>query len=467
MVLSIFLQLVLAMAVFGWFAEYVIAAYWLQKLIGAVGLIIIVNDNQPVDYKLIWMLPIIIAPVIGVLMYIFVTNQYGKKHLKKELDRQQEKTSKLVVSQSFSNCSVEYFGLGERKFEKLFEELEKAEKFIFLEYFIVDYGVVWDRIFDLLQRKARAGVEVRLLYDGMCSLTLLPFNFPKKISKYGIKSKMFAPIYPLFSTCQNNRDHRKIVVIDGKIAFTGGINLADEYANKIEKFGHWKDCAVMLSGAGVNTFTLMFLQMWNVGEKLEEDYVRYIVEQETFDNEPGFVMPFGDNPFGNERVGKQVYLAFINNAKDYVTIMTPYLVPDEELQNALISCAKRGTETIIIMPHIPDKKTAFYLAKTYYPKLLAGGVRIYEYAPGFVHSKVIISDDKRAVVGSINMDYRSMYLQFECGLYMEEVSAIADIKRDIDCTLEKCIEITENDCEKLSLGKRIIGRVLRLVAPLM
>ena len=317
----------------------------------------------------------------------------------------------------------------------------------------------------------KEGVEVRVMYDGMCCLMLLPYSYPRTLREKGIKCKMFSPIRPALSTHQNNRDHRKICVIDGHTAFTGGVNLADEYINRKERFGHWKDTAVMLKGEAVTGFTMLFLQMWNVTEWEKENYDRYLRRPEyKFPpdlDRSGFVIPYGDSPLDKENVGEQVYLDILGHAKRYVHIMTPYLILDDQMINALQYSAKRGVETVIIMPHIPDKKSAYLLARSYYEELLRAGVRIYEYTPGFVHAKVFTCDDEKAVVGTINLDFRSLYLHFECASYFYKHPVVAEVEADFKRTLEKCREITVDDCQNYPFIKRFAGKALRLAAPLM
>lgn len=324
---------------------------------------------------------------------------------------------------------------------------------------------MWGRILSILERKAREGVEVRVLYDGTCSLMLLPYNYPKKLEALGIRCKVFAPLRVLVSTHYNNRDHRKILVIDGRVAFTGGINLADEYINRKHPYGHWKDNAIEITGQAVASLTLMFLQMWSVESAAAEDCGRYLATVPV--EKPGFLMPFGSCPFGDERVAEMVYLDIINRARRYVHIFTPYLILDNQLATALTFAARRGVEVVLILPHIPDKKTIFALAKTYYPQLLEGGVRIYEYTPGFVHAKVLVSDDQRAVVGTINFDYRSLYLHFECGVYMERTGAVEQVETDIQDTLRSCQPVTLAQCRSRRLIDKLIGAILRLFAPLL
>ncbi len=317
-----------------------------------------------------------------------------------------------------------------------------------------------------------------VMYDGMCELSQLPHDYTKRMKKIGIHCKAFSPLTPFLSTYYNYRDHRKILVIDGKVTFNGGVNLADEYINKIERFGHWKDTAIMLKGEAAKSFTLMFLQMWNISEKTPE-FKKYL-EEEKSENmsdlehqkkgqkaERGYVMPFGDCPLDDDKVGENVYMDILNRATDYVHIMTPYLILDGELQRAIEFAAQRGVEVAIILPGIPDKKAAYALAKSHYKSLLKAGVKLYEYTPGFVHAKVFVSDDKKGVVGTINLDYRSLYHHFECATYLYQVDCIKDIEADFKDTLSKCREITKETIRNEKLYYKVVGGVMKFIAPLM
>lgn len=325
---------------------------------------------------------------------------------------------------------------------------------------------MWEKILEILEKKAAEGVEVRVMYDGTCALFDLPYEYPEELAKKGIQCKMYAPIHPILSTHYNNRDHRKILVIDGKVGFTGGINIGDEYINRVEKYGHWKDTAVMLEGDAVQGLTMMFLQMWNVSEKVV-DYGKYLQQAEKDLQASGFVMPYGDSPFDEELIGEMVYMDILNRAKQYVNIMTPYLIIDQRMLTALCFAAKRGIDVKIILPHKPDKKFAFALAKSHYRELLTAGVRIFEYTPGFVHGKVFTSDEEKAVVGTINLDYRSLYLHFECGAFLYQVDEIETIEADYQETLEKCQEITLENYKKGTFLLRLCGWFLKVLAPLM
>ena len=476
--------------------DYAVYVYGGLTLIGAVIVIYIINERGNPAFNMTWMLLILIFPAFGCLFYIWVKSQLGTRYIGKRLRRLRLDTARYMQQDpgiieslreskpsnanlahymqyqlgfpTYQNTSAQYFACGEEKFPVLLEELKKAEKFIFLEYFIVEEGYMWGSILDILKEKAAAGVEVRFMYDGMCSISQLPYDYPKQIRKFGIQCKMFSPIRPILSTTQNNRDHRKICVIDGKVGFTGGINLGDEYINRKERFGYWKDTAVMIKGDAVQSLTMLFLQMWNVSEMKTEDFTGYLTNMaQTVQPELGFMLPYGDSPYDNENVGEEVYVHILNHAKKYVHIMTPYLILDYEMLHALTYAAKRGVEVIIIMPHIPDKKYAFILAKTYYEELLEAGVQIYEYTPGFVHAKVFVSDDCKAVVGTINLDYRSFYLHFECAAMMYRNKEIPNIEKDFQETLKKCQKVMPGDVRKQGIMNIITGRVLRLFAPLM
>lgn len=476
--------------------KYAFSVYVGFIVLSMIVIIYIINRKENPAFKMSWILFVTLIPIVGTVFYIFMQIQPGTRYIGKRLFVLGEKTkpymaqndkiiedlrvskpananlahylSKQVGFPVHRNTKVTYFRVGEEKFEELKRQLESAKHYIFMEYFIVEEGIMWDSILDILKRKVEEGVEVRFMYDGMCSIVLLPYKYPKKLEEMGIRCKMFSPIKPVLSTHQNNRDHRKICVIDGQVAFTGGINLADEYINEKERFGHWKDTAVMLQGEAVQNFTMMFLQMWNVTEKKEENFEKYFTpKSKEFRRELGYVLPYGDSPYDNENIGEQVYFHILNHAKKYVHIMTPYLILDNEMVTNLTYAAKCGIEVIIIMPHIPDKWYAFVLAKTYYEELINAGVQIYEYTPGFVHAKVFVSDDDTATVGTINLDYRSLYLHFECGTFIYNNQVVRDIEKDFQDTLKKCQRVTITDLRMRGLIETVAGRVLRLIAPLM
>ena len=494
-VLAFLVQFALIIATYIYLRDYSFVINAVFVVLGILVVLHLFNGRENPDFKLVWMLPILIFPVFGALFYIYILAQPGTKIIRKRLEKltgetknylkqdesvkeQLDKESELMGhfadymyrfddAPVYDRTGAKFYPLGDDWYTDMLEELKKAEKFIFMEYFIVEEGVMWNSILEILKQKVQEGVEVRFMYDGMCVLALLPYFYPKLLQADGIKCKMFSPIKPVFSSHYNNRDHRKILVIDGKVAFTGGTNLADEYINRKERFGHWKDTAIMVKGKAVEKFTYMFLEMWDISEPTPEDYEKYRSPKMTEIRPDGYFLPYGVSPFGEERVGKRVYLDILNTAHKYVHIMTPYLILDYEMMMALVYAAKRGVDVKIIMPHIPDKKAAFALAKTYYNELLEAGISIYEYTPGFVHAKIFVSDDEKAVVGTVNLDYRSLYHHFECGVMLYKNSEVHVIENDYQRTLEKCQTVTDKDYASQSACNRIMGRFLRIFAPLM
>jgi cardiolipin synthase len=463
------------------------------SLATAVMLIVILNSDDDPAFKLSWCIVVAVLPLFGIVLYTFVRFDLGSRLSKKLLEHsirsglpyiadsartcaalEQEDPDAAALAcylrqyanaQVYDSTEVHYFPLGEDKFQEMLRQMEQAKHFIFLEYFIIHPGRMWGSILEVLSRKAQEGVEVRVLYDGMNAFANLPYDYPKQLERLGIHCKVFSPVRPFVSTHYNNRDHRKILVIDGHTAFTGGINLQDRYINEEEVFGHWKDTAVMVQGNAAQGFTAMFLQMWNATER-EPVYEPYL-QTRPMASATGYVIPYGENPTGKERVAKSVYLHILNSVRQYVYIMTPYLILDREMTNALQFAAKRGVDVRIVLPHIPDKRTAFALAKSHYRELTDAGVKIYEYTPGFVHAKVFLSDDICGTVGSINLDYRSLYLHYECAAYLYKVPALSDIKADFEDTMAKSQRITLEDVKKQSLLSRIAAALLKVAAPLM
>lgn len=469
------------------------------EILGLALAIYILNKPGNPAYKLAWIIPLLAIPMFATLAYFILSNQYSTRrvrnaHIKKcastkpflrqdqavltELNIEDKNVYRLAKYMDkfagypvYKNTTVKYLKSGEEKYEAMIRELKKAKQFIFLEYFIIDQGEMWDEIVKILMDKAKKGVEVRLLYDGMGTSHLLPMRYDKKIQKSGIKCHVFNPFRPMISSIQNNRDHRKICVIDGHTAFNGGINLADEYINRKVRFGHWKDSAVMIKGDGVWSFTMMFLQIWEIvdGEGIASEYDLFLPEDTSKmpKDTPGFVIPYGDSPLDKEAVGELVYLNIINNARDYIYITTPYLVPDNEIITALGYAAKSGVDVRIITPGIPDKWYVRPISQSFYSELISQGVKIYEYK-GFMHAKNFVADDTTAVVGTINLDYRSLYLHFECATYMYKVPAVLDVKKDFETTIQKyCVQITTEDCANRPLWSKMFSAVLRIFAPLI
>ena len=493
--LLLLLQVALVLTAFMLCQQYVPHLIVLQSIFVVVMVLYLINSDFDPSAKITWLVFIMIVPVFGTLFLLYTRMDVGHRALRdrlrlfvdqtKDVLPQSERALKGLEEASpesvaldrylnltgcfpvYDQTEVSYFPLGEKKFEEMLKQLEQAEHFVFLEYFIIEEGEMWGRILEILARKAAEGVEVRLMYDGTNEFATLPSSYPQKLRELGIKCKAFAPIAPFVSTHYNYRDHRKILVIDGHTAFTGGVNLSDRYINREEVFGHWKDTAVMLKGEAVKSFTLLFLQMWNIDEK-EPRFEPYLsCPAEPVKDAPGYVIPYGDTPVDGFRVGEMVYIDMLNRAKDYVHIMTPYLILDGELDTALRFAAERGVEVSIILPGIPDKKTPYALAKTHYASLIRAGVNIYEYTPGFVHAKVFSSDGRKAVVGTINLDYRSLYHHFECAAYMVDTPCIGDIEADFADTLKKCHLVTLEDVKNIKTGMKLRGILSKAIATLL
>ncbi len=482
----------------------IVAIIWLEDQTGIVVVvsrilalavvIYIFNSSINPSAKLTWVFLVMLMPIPATILLIYTNEDLGYRKLaaksialvreSKDVIRQPDgvlddpdlENQDLVNLNTYVNntgrfplykdTEVTYFPVGEKKFEAMLVELEKAEKFIFLEYFIVEEGYMWGRILKILAEKARQGVDIRFMYDGFCDISKLPHDYPKRVEKLGIRCRKFTPVRPFITTSYNYRDHRKILVIDGMVAFNGGVNLADEYINRTEPFGdHWKDAAVMLKGPAVQSFTLMFLQMWNMREETPSwDEAR--IEAPACKAE-GYVMPYCDTPVDSFKVGRDVYVDILYKARRYVHIMTPYLILDSELETALRFAAERGVDVKLILPGVPDKKGAYALAKTHYRSLVSAGVQVYEYSPGFLHSKVFVSDDSTAVVGTINLDYRSLYHHFECATYMYRTSCIPDIERDFEETLPKCRMVTPETIRDEKVTVKIRGAILKMISSLM
>lgn len=497
--IMLIIQLAFFVVGFGWLNKYYFAMNGATIILSLCLSIHELNKTSEPGYKIAWIMLIGFVPIFGSLLYVFLHLNSVSNELSKSYAAQQRITSLLMKqdeevfkelskrhlqapgfakylktysgSPVYKNTDVTYYNIGENALEAMIEDMKTAKKFIFLEFFIINQsGTLWPQILKVVKQKVKEGVEVRISYDGMGCMTTMPKNYPSILKSMGIKCKVFSPIMPLLSTYQNNRDHRKICVIDGKIAYCGGINLADEYANRIERFGHWKDNAVRLEGEAAAGFTALFLEIWNCEESCQSDDYQYYIDASEGTGKKdatGFVIPFGDCPLDQTAVGKRAYLDNLNNAKHYVHIMTPYLVLDSEMYETMRYAADRGVDVKIIMPHIPDKPYAFYLARTYYKELLEAGIKIYEYTPGFVHAKMSVADGERAIVGTINHDYRSLYLHYECAVYLLDVPEIADMEADFELTLEKCEEITLDTCKKFPLKQKLFGKIARIIAPLI
>lgn len=466
------------------------------RTLSLLAVLYIVSKGGTGSFKTLWVILILSFPIFGGLLYLFVKLQSSTRKMQSTLLAAHQSAAPLYALPGdnykeakqetggyfpqvrylqdtcgfpvYKSTRTQYYCPGEDFLAALLDELERAEHYIFLEYFLIEHGIMWDSILEVLRRKAAKGVKVRIIYDDLGCFFLLPADYSKQLAAMGIDSGIFNPFHPLLTAKQNNRDHRKIAVIDGKVAFTGGINLADEYVNAYEKFGHWKDSAVKVEGKAAWSFTLMFLEMWRCCGKDVEDLSAYYPwsDRPCAVEDDGFVLPYCDSPMDAEHVSEQVYLQILNQAQDYVYINTPYLIIDDSMVAALCLAAKRGVDVRIVTPHKWDKWAIHMTTRSYYRELIRGGVKIYEYSDGFVHAKSFVSDDKIATVGTANLDYRSLYHHFECGTWMYGTQAIAQLKQDYIDTLGSCSQITLDDCSKNPFTV-LFQEVLRLFAPLL
>lgn len=447
-------------------------------------------------YKLAWSVLVLAFPVFGGLFYLLMNFQMSTRKFRKNAavtERAAQELRSLGTTLDplpedqfpayrpnirylrdhmcfpvYDSTTSDYLSSGEKMLERLLEDLASAEEYIFLEFFIVQEGVMWNAILDILQQKAATGVRVRLLYDDIGCFLTLPSGYPKKLREMGIECSVFNPFRPFLTAQQNNRDHRKIAVIDGRIAYTGGVNLADEYINLADRFGHWKDAAIRLEGRAAWAFTLFFLQMWTLTTGLQEDFHQFTPDFDTqrLPQTDGLIQPYADSPTDADHVGEHVYLQIIQQAKNYCYIATPYLIIDDSMLSALCLAAQSGVDVRIITPHRWDKRLVHLATRSFYRDLVQAGVKVYEYSRGFLHAKTFVSDDAIATVGTTNLDYRSLYLHFECGTVLYGSSAVEDIKKDFLQTMGQSQLIGYRDYHT-SLPVRLLQSFLRVIAPLM
>lgn len=489
-IIGVLLQFGFAISIQLFFREHIAIIGIIYELLSVLIVLKILKDSTRISNDLPWIILILLFPIFGTILLITLSSNYAHSKLlknifksekeyqqylnqdikiRKEIDENDLDNLKYIVDRSkypvTKNNKITYYDYGEKFYPELLKELNKAEKFIFIEYFIINKGQMWDGILKILKEKASQGVEVRILYDDMGSIAMLSTKYPNELKKMGIKCIPFNKVSPFKGIFMNNRDHRKMTIIDGKVAFSGGVNLSDEYININSKLGIWKDNGIKIEGDAIWNLTIMFLTMWNANIKEDKDILKFKHEFKNTEKIDGYVVPYGVAPLHEDLIGEDVYINIINSAKKYLYIMTPYLIIDTDMTNALIRAAKRGVDVKIIVPGIPDKKIVYTQTSSFFELLSNGGVKIYKFTKGFVHSKVYVSDDKRAVVGTINMDYRSLYLHFENGIYMENVKEIKDVKKDMDETLKDCKRLNDKDI-KSSIFKSIWQSILRLFAPL-
>lgn len=494
--ISLVLEVVISVVIVLWLGSYM---KWIEIAIHVIGgmlVLIIYSKPKTASVKMPWIVLIMALPVFGVTLYLMLGMGIGTGKMKKsyadvdaalfpllpENTEAREKLSEKDVRLGniaryihakagypvYDDSSIVYYDDAAKGLEAQKEELRKAEKFIFMEYHAIENAESWNSVQEILEDRVKAGVEVRVFYDDMGSIGFINMDFAKQLNSKGIHCRVFNPFMKGFHLFMNNRDHRKITVIDGKVGFTGGYNMANEYFNVTHPYGHWKDTGVKITGNAVKSLTVTFLEMWNAirgDDENDKDYTRFLPDAES-SNASGFIAPYADLPIDNEHVGEDVYISMAEYAKDYVWYITPYLILTDEMIHSLGLAAKRGVDVRVITPGIPDKKLVYSVTRSYYHSLVRYGVRIYEYTPGFCHCKMSVADDMAATCGTINLDYRSLYHHFENGCLYTDCEAVMDTKHDFERTMAECREVTD-EYKAPTAGKNLLMLVLRFIAPLL
>lgn len=488
--LLIFLQVIWIVL----FASTLLDSYhWLKSILPIISMLVVlwlVNKDENSAYKISWIILILIVPIFGGLLYLSIGNKKPSRRLRKKIEPVIEELDEVMLMENevshfidegashgltylsdlgygtYDYTYTKYYSLGDYCYADLLKDIRAAKHYIFMEYFIVSRGMMFETILKLLKQKVDEGVEVRFIYDDVGSLTTVPYRFEKMLAEYGIQCVVFNPFVPLVSVAMNHRDHRKICVIDGYIGYSGGFNLADEYINAKERFGHWKDTGIRLEGEAVWNLTTMFLTIWNAYKHQDDSFIQY--QPHVYHLQPflsdGYVVPYADSPLDEERTGENIYLNLIHQAKKEILIMTPYFIIDETMTKALVLARKKGVIVKIITPGVPDKKNVYKVTRSYYYSLIREGIEFYEYQPGFLHAKMVLCDQMIATVGTINFDYRSLYLHFECNVLLYKTSTILDIQRDFEDTLALSQKITAKRSQRF---RGLYEAILRLFAPLM
>ena len=501
-VIAFIIEAILIAKGFSWLGKYSGTIVILARVAAAVLVIGIYSQKKSGSIKIPWIILIMAFPVIGVFLYLFIGLSGSTKRMKRRYEqideilfpclKQDPDTLKELEERHIScggmaryllgqagypvyhNTSVTYYDDAAKALEAQKMALSKARKFIFMEYFAIEDADSWSEVLHILKQKVKEGVEVRVFYDDLGSIGFINLDFAKRLQEAGIQCRPFNPVTPVFNLFLNNRDHRKMTIIDGAIGFTGGYNMADEYFNLVSPFGHWKDTGIRLEGEAVRSMTATFLEMWNAvrgDDTNDADPTRFLTDELTVpcdkSRDPGFVQFYADTPMDKKLVGEDLYILMINRAQRYLYIMTPYLIITDEMVRALNLAARRGVDVRLITPGIPDKKLVYQLTRSYYPQLASDGVRIYEYTPGFCHAKMTVADDHVATCGTINFDYRSLYHHFENGCLMVDCAAIDDMKKDFEAVFPQCNEVTQKYASGRSAYLRVIQVILRLFSPLM
>lgn len=476
-------------------SRYAQSAVWVASMLLALW---ITQKHENAAYKIGWLFVLLVQPLLGIMMYLFFSQRplsrvqrYREHALNdaslpymqqnkdtwrelKELSGEGYRQSRFIYHQRlfpvYRHTATKYYPMGQYFFEDLVKDLKQAEKYIYMEYFIIEEGVMLDTVLDILEEKAKAGLDVRFMYDDFGCVSKVPHGYYKKIRARGIQCEVFNPLRPVLNSMFNNRDHRKITVIDGRVGYCSGANLADEYINVKHRFGTWKDEAIRLEGEGVWSLLMIFLRGWLFASKKNPvDFTTYIPERPNYEEYPddGFVQPFTDSPTDSIFLSRDVYLNMINKAERYVYINTPYLDVGDQLVTALQNAARSGVDVRITVPHIPDKKVVFLLTQSYFPDLIEAGVKIYEYTPGFIHSKTFVCDDTYGVIGTINMDFRSLFLHWEAGVWLWGTSCLKTLKEDYLKTCEISEPISYAMTQDKNVFVRFFESVLQVFGPLM
>lgn len=492
--MAIFVQILVLLFVLTYFSSQFISFYAFCMGIAFFVCIHVINRQSDSSSKLLWVFLIMAFPFFGGFLYLL----FGEKKIPKSLmikDRQAYKDYQQYAKENlqtlaqatddtildkmvsmawsngyfpvYSNQDVTYFATGEDQYKHFIQELVKAQHFIFMEFFIINKGLMWNTILQILMDKAKAGVDVRLIYDDAGSISYLDTNYPEWLKSHGVKTHVFNKMKPTLAMQMNNRDHRKILVIDGKVAFTGGCNISDEYINTKRRFGYWKDMGLMIKGRSVDTFTISFLQIWNYEEDIKTSYEPYLSKVTSLYPSSGYILPFSDSPTDDANIGLNMHLNMINAANRYFWITTPYLVLDTEMINAINLAVYNGVDVRIVVPGIPDKKLVYEVTRANYNILIKNGVKIYEYTPGFIHGKVALCDDRNSLVGTVNMDFRSYYLHYECGVWLHDVPCIMDIKKDFEQIFKVSHQVTLEEVKNVSWIVDFIRQILRIFSPML
>lgn len=491
--ISLLVQIIFFVVMIRGLSKHYFFVNTLCTVLAVITVFYITNKSGKSSYKILWIIFILVVPIFGVIAYMLLGGGRVFPHVKRKMQQCESKyisqlptddeahetlrysdglhsrQADYLTNESgfplYKNSSAEFLAPGEKFFPRFLEELQKAEKYIFIEFFIIAEGEMWSEVSAILEQKVREGVEVKVLFDDFGSIKRQNKNFIKNLRRKGIEVAAFNRIRPSIDIFMNNRNHRKIVVIDGRVAVTGGLNLADEYINRLERFGYWMDCAAIIKGDAVKSFLAMFCSTWEFTTGKGIDMPSHISCEKALDK--GFLLPYADGPLDNKYPAEEIYMQILNSAQRYVYIATPYLIIDNSMKNCLSLAAKSGIDVRIITPHIPDKWYVHPVTQYNYYDLLEAGIKIYEYTPGFIHSKLFVSDDSVATVGTVNMDYRSFIFHFECGVWMCDNKTVYDIKEHFNTLLLQCEEITLKKLKKAPWYVRLKRAVLHLLAPLM